>query len=798
MLRRLLGVVILLTLGAFFIQADEKTIADIAVYGNTLLPDHTIKTKIPYRTGATFDPFLSSQAIHTLYQLDLFRNVRIEKRDLDADRVQLIITLEEKDRVENISFHGNKQLDDDKLKERINASDMRTIDEEEITQLERIIRSAYQEKNYHNVTITPKIERTDDKRIHLHFYISEGKRSVVKRVRFVGNASIPTKELRKQIFTREEWILSFFDKAGTYHPDALEQDKYMIENTYHNNGFLAAQVTDADVTTLEDGNFMVTFTIDEGDIYTISDVDIEGNTLFSAEQLRAYLPVQPGQLYSKQAIRESMEALRTLWGEYGYIYADVHPSVRDIDEENKTVAITFSHQLGNQMFVDRINILGNRKTAENVIRRQLSIDEGDMVTQRQLDESQYRVQALGLFDEQTGVNWRFTKKDEEYVDLDMILQEAKTGRFFYSAGINMNGPQSPLDGFSVSGGMRNLNFMGAGIQYHLNLMYSRNDKSADFSVTDNWLFNKPIAGTLHLFSVKSRYEDVSLTTQEPEERTSGGMIRLGARPRFLDYTQVSGALGIDEIRYTTNIAPNEQILDVFDSQEAREAFTDKVARSFQEGSISWIAGSVAQDYRNHPYLPSRGYIWNLDLKYAFPTGILNDQDFAFFKVGLTGDWYTPLIGERTLVLHGHGFFGAVTEEARRNLPYRELFHIGGATTVRGYEFGQIGPQLFNDSLGGKKALLTNVELLFPISGDGNLRGVVFYDGGASWDTPQLTSNILQSRIENQSFEYRHSIGVGFRASSPVPVRVDWAFKLDRKKGREENISKVHITGSQDF
>lgn len=797
MLQRLLSSLLCCSIAAAsLLNADAYKIKDIDIIGNTLVPDQTIRTKIPYRIGAEFSDQLSKQTIHSLYQLGFFRNVRVRKQETDQNNVRLIIELEEKDRVENVVFHGNKNIPDEKLQEYIGESDLKTIDPEEIQQLEKLIQHAYQEKNYHHAQVTSTIERTDEKRVILHFHITEGKRAVVKRVRFIGNESIPSKELRTNIFTREEWILSVLDKAGTYHPDAIEQDKYLLENLYQSNGFLAARTTDAHVEELNDGNFMVTFVIDEGDIYTLSDVNIEGNEILSEQELLNAIPLQPGQLYSKKAIRDAMDTLRKIWGEYGYVYADVQPSLQP-DEENKTVSLTFYSQLGNRMFVDRINVVGNEKTSEKIIRRQLSLDEGDMITQRQLDDSKYRVQALGFFEPQTGVNWRFIKKDDEHVDLDLVLREAKTGRMYFTAGLNANGPQSPTDGSSVSVGIRDLNLFGAGIYYNLSASYSKNDQSADLMLSDNWLFDKPISSSLRLFSRKSLYEDVTFTVERPEERTSGGMVSFGARPYALWYTSISGAAGLDDIRYTTNLNARPELLQtVMDDPELRAAIEQKINRTFQPGTISWIAGSASQDYRNHPYYPSRGYAWNFDAKLALPTS--NSTDFSFFKAGLEGHWYTPLIGERNLVLHGYGYFGALTEHNDRSIPYRELFHVGGPTTVRGYEFGQIGPQLFNDSLGGKRAFITNVELLFPITGDGNMRGVVFYDGGASWDTPEITSEALRNRIENNAFEYRHSIGFGFRASSPAPIRVDWGFKLDRKKERNENISKVHITMAQDF
>jgi outer membrane protein insertion porin family len=198
--------------------------------------------------------------------------------------------------------------------------------------------------------------------------------------------------------------------------------------------------------------------------------------------------------------------------------------------------------------------------------------------------------------------------------------------------------------------------------------------------------------------------------------------------------------------------------------------------------------------RNHPIYPTSGYNWVVDTKTGLPHG---RGGFSFFKIILDGSWYTPIIQEYGVTLRWHAFLGFIKSINNGSVPYRELFHIGGPATVRGFKYGQIGPSLLGSSLGATKAFTTSLELQIPITPDGNMRGYLFYDGGAGWDTPDA-SQIPYTLLQNNNFDYRHAIGFGLSLAQPTPVRVDWAFKLDRKKRRGESLSEVHINMSQSF
>lgn len=765
-------------------------IKKISISGNSLVATSAIKTKIPFEIGDPFDTRKTPSMIKAIYRLGYFTNVQVATENHPQAGIILFIIVTEKDRISALTFEGNSNYATEKLRKKLELSRIRTLDERELINIAEQIKKAYAEKSYHHAEVTGTLVSAKDGSKEAHFIIKEGATTTVKRVKFKGNSHIPDDYLRAQLFTREDWLLGIIDKSGTYHPDAVLQDRYTLENIYQSSGFLAARVTDVVTDEKPDGTMNITFVIDEGEPYYISKIEAPGNDILSEQQILSAIPLYKGQLYSKNLIRSTMDKLRTIWGEYGYIYADVQPAIRP-DEKTKTVEIAFHSDLGNCIHVNRIDIVGNHKTIDKVIRREILFDEGDLLTKNIMEESKRRLQLLGYFDQKDGVNWRIIKKDEETADLELFVKEVGTGRIMCQAGYGMqNDSQSPTGGFSIGGSISNTNFRGSGIRYGLNGNYAVNSKAVDAFISNEWLFDRPISGSVNAYLRDSTYEDFEQTVDEPMERTAGGAIHTGFRVERLDFMHVGLALGHEDISYSTSTRAKERFAD----SNMQRSLQLQIDRSFQPGSILWVGGNLSQDFRDHPTYPTTGYFWNFDTKIGLPYA---SSCFSFIKMGIDANWYTPLIQQYGLVFHIHGFGGLIERIKRRAIPYRELFHIGGPLSVRGFNYGQIGPQMLGSSLGGSRAFFVNFELLFPITSDGNMRGWLFYDGGTSWDTPD-SSCIPPEFLSNNAFEYRHSVGFGFSVQSPQPIRVDWGFKLDRKKRRGENIMEVHFSSARAF
>lgn len=798
------------------INTIDPIVQEIVFIGNKHTNSDALRAKLPFKEGERFNRLNTGKALKNIYQLGLFKpGIKLFLEPITDDTARLVVELEEKDILDGIVYVGNDHLKEKDIDENLHFNDKKTIDEAELNLMIDQLKQQYRAKDYHHATITADIIPTTPGHAKLQFTINEGYPSYVKRVFFKGNNCIPSKKLRSLLFTREEWLFGFLKKAGSYQPDALEYDKHVIENFYQSNGFMTAKVTDIDVQEIpSEHRYIVTFTIEEGDIYTVEEVKAVGNDVLNEQEILIRTPLRPGELYSRERIRLAMDQLRLIWGEFGYIYAEVHPMI-DPHPERKTVSITFNTDLGNKIIVNRISVIGNKKTRDYVIRRNIIFDEGELLTTFKMDESKRRVEQLGYFDPKNGVNWRIIKIDENTADLELIVQETKTGQFYSQIGFGGLGTtdpkksdpeserrddaetkESPSTSFKVGLGIKDTNLWGTGVLWNINGIYSEQERNLLINISNPWMLNKPISSGFDLAVRNVQYEEFRNVTNTPVEKSASISGNVGFRAKRLGNALTVIDTGYEKIDFTCK--PDALVPLGYEQFKPDLQFI--INQRFKSGDLVWVGLSLAQDMRNHPVYPTRGYQWAFNSRVAIPHG---RDTFAFFKTELDGRWYTPVIEQYDLVFHLHGHLGFVKAFPGSSIPYRELFNMGGPTTVRGFIFGQIGPNIvlnptFGTSpIGATKEFFINAELQFPIKLDMSIRGVLFYDGGAGWDTPDACC-INPLILRNNNFNYRHSIGFGVRLTYPTPVRIDWGFKLDRNKRRGETASEMHFTVLQEF
>ena len=677
---------------------SPKIIKKIIISGNKLVDTNAILDRIPYKVGEQFDPRKTRTLIHNLYyELKRYRKVQVMGELVGDDSINLHVMVEEKKILKDIEFLPKKRsISDSELNKIINISEIPAIDKEELERLEKQIKKLCMDKSFNNAIVTSELKLDKDGKYIAIFKIQEGKKSRVKHILFKGNKSISGKELRKKIFTKEDWVFGFLDNSGNLQPDRLEADKHVIEQYYQSNGYLKAKVTNVQVDMDKDSkNFTITFEIQEGPIYKIKEVNVPGKDILKDEYLANRIPIRSGDLYSRQKILDSIKALELIWGELGYIYAHIEPSIQP-DDDNKTVNIAFYSELGNKVYLNKINIIGNKKSKDKVIRRKIVLREGDLLTNKRMDASKYNIESLGYFDRRDGVNWQTTRIDDENADLDLILKEAKTGHAGIKLGFggSVENMQATNSGFSVSGDVTDTNLFGTGIALNLNATLSKGEQSIIFNITDPWLFDKPLTGALDIYHRRSTYAEFRNVSPVTEKDTGGG-VTLGFISPRLRNTQVLFRLGGDRIRYEH---PPQILFLPPACRGAKVDYQAILCKLFEPGSYLWFETSLGANRKNHPMHASRGYKWLASGKLGFPS---LDCNVGYFKLDLDLNWYTPIIGEHDLVLRLHGFFGFVTNFKNKLIPYRELFHIGGLASVRGFLFGQVDTNCCCDSLGAK-------------------------------------------------------------------------------------------------
>lgn len=768
---------------------------------NKFLTDAVIFSKVPYEENATFDESKTSRLIHNLYEINtpygFFEQIYVMQENLPEDKINLHIITYEKPELEEIVILGNKQVDDATIDEKLSLGDIQAINEVDIQRIEKALRKIYQEKNFQLVEIYPETYKKGNK-ASVIFVINEGIKSFVKKVNFVGNTNIRSKDLRKVIYTREDWLLGFMDQSGTYNKEYIDADKYFIESYYKSKGYITAKVTNVEAKMDEcSKQYTVTFHVSEGDCYTISDVSAPGNDVVCEEILMMNVNLKKGNVYSERDLQDSIDKLRRIWGVYGYIFADIQPVIIP-DTDKKTLSITFNSELGDKVYVNRINIKGNKKTRDRVIRRRLTFAEGNLLTSSDMEASKMKVENLGYFDPREGVNWKINRIDDTTADLDLILKEVKTGKLNFQAGFGGSDFNifSAARSFKLGGGLSDINFMGTGIITRLSGSWSQEEWSAAINIANPWMFERPMLGEIDFHVTKADYADeLSNDVSSFTEKLIGGFVGLGftISNTILKDTAASVRLGGENIKNSSR--------PKVDSLERGALTLQRILDlAFQTGNFAYMAGGLAKDYRNNSMHPSAGYQWAVNTKLGVSGGdeACTKNGFGFGKIDFDATWYTPLIGYNTLIFGAHAHAGIIGTFKDKDVPYRELYHIGGPASVRGFLYGQIGPMFLGNSIGAKKAFWVNIETIFPITQDFNLKGAIFYDGGAGWDAAyQKVIPADQCKLLlNNNFNFRHAIGIGFRMISPQPIKIDVGFKLDKRKG--EHAVEVHFSANRDF
>ncbi len=787
----------------------EKIIRTIKIVRNNpnkYLTEAAIKTYVPYKEGGPFDPQKSNLAIKKLFNLGFFDQIQLRGSNVIDDKVDIFFILNELPEVIDIEITGNKNLSDQKIEKELKLSDLRAISERKLNEIVRKIKKLYQEKDFHTVDIKSEIKISDGNKATVIINIDENAKSLIKRIFFNGNTHVPSKNLKRAIFSREDWLFGFITKAGSYQADKFEQDKRYLENYYKTLGYISAKVANAKVSLdPKTKQYTVTFTINEGDQYRIKDLHVQGNDKLSEYELLQHLPMKSGAIYSMKDIMDSIETLKKIYGEFGYIFVDIQPSIVP-DEENKTVNISFEVDLGDKVYLNRITIKGNKKTRDHIVRRQILLHEGELLSHQRMELSKQRVEALSYWDKEEGVQWKINRLNDNLADLDMILHEAKTGKLIGGLGWGGNemNASSAASGFNWTLDVSDVNFLGKGLQFNANARWSREEWSTAIDFTEPYLMDRPISVgyNFHLNKI-SRSEDLN-QIKDLSERYMGTSFHAGYMYSGWEPTTfLRGVVGIENIKL--NNRPT--LADNVGHLPGANAYQRIILEQFKNGTMTYLNLEAGQDIRNHVVHPSGGFQWSTLARAGLPT-----QKFGFFKIDFDYSWYTSLIDEYGLVLCFHTHLGYVKPLKNKTIPFRELFNIGGIASVRGFEWGEISPSFMLDPyikedditgrmgepIGGEKAFFVNLELSFPIKKDYTLKGTIFYDGGSGWQPPRLpiTSEDCCKFIRNASFDYRQSIGIGILMLQPQNLKIDWAFKLDRRPG--EKAYEVHFSTYKQF
>ncbi len=744
---------IFLMSGLLNAQEGTQKVTSIELRGNKRIEDPAIRGRLTLKVGDPYTPEAIRDQIRAIYEMGFFEDVRIETEP-SAGGIAVVFVVREKPFITEIVFDGNENLSDDKLKEKITIRSQSFLDQQQAKESAERIRLAYQEDGYYNAQVIPIIQTLEEDRKRLTFFIKEGDRARIKTVIFDGATAVTKKELFKVLATRE-WVSllgtlagkglpSLITDAGILKREELANDVERIKEVYLNKGYLNVQVSSPTVELTEDKKwFIVTFTIIEGEPYTVGEVGFRGNTVFEEPELRAGMKIKPGEVFQRAKIRDEITRLTELYGAKGYAFTDVAPSVVP-DPQTKTASITFHIKEGELIRVREIRITGNDKTRDNVIRRELRVNEQDVIDTVALKRSFQRLNNLNFFET---VEILPKQVEPDKVDLEVKVKEKSTGYFSIGGGF------STLDRFVAIADVTEGNLFGKGY-----LMRVRGQLGQRRS--------------LGLISFRNPYLNDSLTSMQIDVfRTLTNYITY-----FEDKSGASLSFGRWFSEYIAgNISLVAESLEISNPQpDAPQFIRDQVG--FQ--STTGFRGLLSRDTRDYYLDPRTGT--RHAIGFDFGTPVLGGTN-NFYKITLDSIKYTPLFWDTRHSIRAR--FGIVEGLGGRPIPLTERYFVGGINTMRGFVFGRAGPVTPSGSLlGADRELIINNDFIFPISAEAKLNGVLFFDYGKGF-----------GEDEKLSFNLRPAAGIEARWISPFgPLRVAYGINLDPRPGERIGVFEFSV------
>lgn len=717
---------------------------DIRLEGLQRISAGTVFTYLPVKVGERLDDQRSAEAIRALFKTGFFQDVRLERQG-DV----LVVILKERPAIAEIDISGNESIDTDKLKKSlrdVGLAEGRVFDRSVLENVEQELRRQYFNQGRYAVRLKTDVVPQPRNRVMIKLKIVEGEVAKIRDINIVGNHSFPEKQLLGLFKLGVPGTFSFFSDSDKYSKQKLTGDLETLRSFYLDRGFIKFNLDSTQVSITPDKkDVYITVNISEGKRYKVSHIKVAGDLVVPAKQLLRLVSIEPGTYFSGKSATESANKITERLGDDGYAFANVN-TVPDIDEKTHTVALTFFVDPGKRVYVRRINIHGNDKTYDEVIRRELRQMEGGWLSTKEVKLSRERLQRLGYFQD-VNVQTPAVPGIDDQVDLDLKVTEKPSGSL--TASIGYSDTQGVIFNISVNQD----NFLGHGTHVGFTMDNSTVNKTYSFSY-DNPYYT--LDGVSRGFSVFVRKTDASAASlSQYVTDAKGGSVNYGIPLTETDRLGFSAQLQNTKIKTTTSspLQVNEFITNYGDTFDTLTL------------SSSW-----SRDSRDRAFFASRGSSIRAQLD-------LTGGDLDYYQLSYKHGWYHPLTKNLTLGLKGYLGYGDGYGRTTA-LPFFANYFAGGVNTVRGYSGNSLGPRdSNNDPIGGNLELVANAEIIFPLpwlADSSSVRMSAFVDAG----------NIYNTKLPNYSSDpLRMSAGVAVNWFSPVgPLIFSWASPLNAQPG----------------
>jgi outer membrane protein insertion porin family len=714
---------------AFTWGQQAPLIKEIDVRGNRKIESDAIRQRIESRVG---DPFSSEKVrgdIERLFKMGFFDDVLVEAEELEGG-LRLIYVVREKPTIRAIRIVGTKEIEEKEIRDRIDIAPGSVFEPQAIGRNVDKIRAFYEGEGFYTVRVTGRSEMVSDREVDVLFELQEGDKFFVRNITFVGNVGLKPGEIRGVMATKERFFIPFL-RPGILKRTDLDQDVERIKALYLDRGYLQVKVATPEIhVDTQAKRIDIAIRIEEGSRFRTGTVQVVGSTVFTPEELLASLKLPKTEFFGRDVLRRDLVALTEKYSELGYVFADVVPVTR-VRADETIVDVTLEVTEGVKAFVERIEIRGNTKTRDWVIRRQLELAEGDAYNGKLVQEARTALRRLGYFE---GVDIKSAQGSApDQLVLGVDVKERPTGRIGFGGG------------FSTSGGLLGSvflsedNIFGLGKRVRISATIGTVTNALNLRYEDPAFLDSDYSFTLALFDRRSNFDDF-------DESRIGGEIAFGRR--FLKHNFVT--LGY--------------LYETVDISDVSDDAPSEVMDAEGTSSTSSINLGLTRDTRDDPARPKTGYRIGLNNEVAGgPLGGEND----FYKIILDTRYFFPLLEEKEIIamLRGQGGFVESYGDSDE-VPIQELFFLGGANSFRGTRFRRFTPRGPDDRIGGNKFVLFTTEVGFPITKElADLRGAIFFDTGT-----------ISAQDEVFTLDPEYAFGVGFGLVTPFgPIRVDLAY-----------------------
>ncbi len=705
----------------------REIITDIQIKGQNRIEADAIKRKIKTQAGDVYLLKRLTEDLKAVYAMGYFDDIRIETEKGPKGKI-IIFKVKEKPTIRAIRIKGNKLFDDKKIKENLTLKTGSILNIYKIQKNIGRIDALYKEKHYHNIQVEHKTNPRPKNQADLEFIITEGEKTRIKKIQFIGNRAVKSRKLKKLMTTSEKGLFSFITSSGELKKENLSKDTDKITAYYHNHGYIQAKVGEPQLE-FKDHWIDITIKIEEGKRFQVGTVTLAGDLIRPAEELKKRLKITQEAFYNREMVRKDLLMLSDLYADEGYARADISPKI-DQDTETQRVHIAFKIEKGPEVYFEKILIGGNTSTRDKVIRRELKIYEQELFSGSRLKRGIRNLYRLDYFQD-IKVDTRKGSADDKMV-LKIEVEEKPTGAF------SLGGGYSTVDDFFLTAAIEKRNFLGRGQTVAVKGKAGGRSSRFTLSFTEPWLFDIPLSAGADLYNQTFDYDDY-------DKDSIGGKIRFGYP--LHDFVRLYLSYSYD-------------ISDVYDI----EPYASSQIKDIEgENTTSKVSTTLRYDSRNRRFNATEGSDHRVTVQYAGLGG-----DFAFTKVEADTGWYFPLLGDTFGFAHGK--IGYVKENPGGKLPDFERFYLGGMNSIRGYGWHDISAKDADGAdIGGEKMIQINIEYLIPLFKEAGIVGVIFYDTGNVYGVD-----------EDVDLSRRHeSAGAGFRWYSPVgPIRLEYGYRLN--------------------